>query len=692
MVSSRLARSAPFLILVAALGFLALLGQAIWRMREAAWVQAQETVQNNAQSLQRGIGQTIATLDLSIIGAQENLLVEGFAGLTPDQQRRVLFDRAATLEYLRAILVLDADGRVQFDSSGRVPLFLDFGDTDYFIAHRDDPGRGLFISLPFRNRVDGEWFIALSRRRIDGDGRFAGVVAGALSLEALRRRFDSVQLSGSGTLGLFDRRGQVVLRMPGEPMFGQPADAVVLADTPAGPEVSTHTMDGAERLRFVLPIEATPLLVHAGVATADIRARWLGPARFSLAAAAGLMAVLALALLLQRIEWRRRQHAEHDLAQSEARFRTLAENAGDLVTLVDLDGTRLYASPAAERILGVPPQALVGHHILQDIPEPERQRLGTLLWQLQTGAISECLLQVTVPHAASGRPVPLEVATRAVVDPDTGRPTGFVATVRDVSERMAQEAVRRRLDHELQQIGRRITVSALSSGLAHEIQQPLTAIANYARAAVRLLRADVEAKRPVRLQPVLQAMEGAAVQALRAGDIVRSIRDLVGQHAPDYRPEAVEPQIRQAVSFALAGRKDAVAPDLQLAHDLGTLRMDRVQIQQVLVNLIVNALEAMQEVPRPRLLVHAERLAGGIAIAVQDNGPGLTEEQQARIFQPFSSTKQGGLGIGLTICRSIIEAHGGSIGWAAAPGGGSVFRIVLPDAEAPAATGFAPAA
>lgn len=211
------------------------------------------------------------------------------------------------------------------------------------------------------------------------------------------------------------------------------------------------------------------------------------------------------------------------------------------------------------------------------------------------------------------------------------------------------------------------------SALAHEVNQPLTAISNYAAAGLRLMETA-----PERLKPLLERL---SEQATRATEIIRNLRDFVAQHEPEKRVVDVDELFQRAVRLALVGERDATPMiNIQCTPTASSAFIDRIQIEQVVFNLVRNAVEAMAECPR-RVLTLTTDLAREddmIEVSVADTGPGLAPEIRSRLFEPFITTKPAGLGIGLSICRVIVEAHGGKLKADADPEGGTVFRFTIP--------------
>ena len=263
----------------------------------------------------------------------------------------------------------------------------------------------------------------------------------------------------------------------------------------------------------------------------------------------------------------------------------------------------------------------------------------------------------------------------------TGRITGVVTVAHDVTEQRAAEARLASVQADLLRVSRLSAMGAMASGLAHELNQPLAAAANFLNAASRLLggsgerRADTRNDRTVRA-----AVIDASEQILRAGAIVRRLRAFIARGEADLRSDDVGDVIRETCELA---RVDGATRSAELViREPGCGEMvllDRTQLQQVLLNLIRNAAEALGATERGRIEIACIRLTGGdVRITVADNGPGLAPEVVQRLFHPFVSTKADGMGVGLAICRTIIEGHGGRLSAEANDGGGTVFTIVLP--------------
>ena len=221
-------------------------------------------------------------------------------------------------------------------------------------------------------------------------------------------------------------------------------------------------------------------------------------------------------------------------------------------------------------------------------------------------------------------------------------------------------------------VARLSELGQMVSALAHEVNQPLTAMANYLRGIRRLLD---DSTPPV----IRQTIEKVAEQGERASGIVQSLRGLVKKQPRPREVENLESMILEMSALVLAGTSRRVDLDLRIAPDARFAFVDRVQIQQVLLNLMRNAVEAMSDLPVRILTVMAGRQGDRIEIVVSDTGPGLSESVHARLFEAFVTSKAEGLGIGLSISRTIVEGHGGELTADSEPGRGAIFRFTVPD-------------
>jgi len=366
-----------------------------------------------------------------------------------------------------------------------------------------------------------------------------------------------------------------------------------------------------------------------------------------------------------------------DAAASEsALLRSILETMPDAMVVIDHRGIIQSFSTAAERLFGYSPEAVCGHNVTMLMPSPYREQHDRYLERYLTTGERHIIGigRVVVGLRKDGSTFPMELSVGEVNQEGRRLFTGFV---RDLTE---QQQTERRL-HELQQgllhVSRLRSMGQMAAALAHELNQPLTATTNYIRAAVRLL--DLAQPDVARIR---QALNLAVEQTLRSGDIIRRLRAFVTRGEVTRQPENLAKLIEEASALALVGTKErGIKVLISTDPNLPLGAVDRVQIQQVLLNLIRNAIEAMDGQEVRELSVGTSRDNDLILVSVTDTGGGIPPEIEAKLFQPFVTTKQEGMGIGLSVCRTIVEAHGGRLWAEPNPGGGTVFRFTVPASE-----------
>jgi two-component system sensor kinase FixL len=366
--------------------------------------------------------------------------------------------------------------------------------------------------------------------------------------------------------------------------------------------------------------------------------------------------------------------AEPDaLASESALLRSILETVPDAMIVIDHRGIVQSFSKAAERLFGYTPAEVHGQNVKMLMPSPYRgQHDGYLKRYLTTGERRIIGIgRVVVGLRKDGSTFPMELSVGEVRQDGHRLFTGFV---RDLTERQQTERRLQELQDGLLHVSRLRSMGQMAAALAHELNQPLTATANYLRAALRM----IEQPEP-NVARVRQAMNLAAQQTLRSGEIIRRLRAFVARGEVAKRPESVAKVIEEASALALVGAKErGIKVLIRIDPDLPTAAVDRVQIQQVLLNLIRNAVEAMEGHEVRELSIGTATEAGSVLVSVADTGGGIPPEIETRLFQPFVTTKADGMGIGLSVCRTIVEAHGGRL-WVEPNGSnGSVFRFTLP--------------
>ncbi|MAB14812.1 PAS domain-containing sensor histidine kinase [Parvibaculum sp.] len=356
-------------------------------------------------------------------------------------------------------------------------------------------------------------------------------------------------------------------------------------------------------------------------------------------------------------------------------FRMLLATAVDGILVIDERGELLIYNDACEKLFGYTPQEVIGQNIRMLMPEPYRhEHDGYLKAYRDTGEKKIIGIGREVKALrkdGSEFPVYLSVGEGQL---DERRV--FVGIVHDITVR--REATRRlqETQAELVHMSRFNEMGQMTSSLAHELNQPLAAIMNYLSAAGRTL-AKLDAPEAARARDLMQK---ASDQSARAGQIIRHLRDFVEKRDHNRREENLNLLVEEAVEFALLGSDDLdVHVDIELEDGLPAVFADRIQIQQVILNLARNAVEAMQDCPLRRLSVTTSHLDDGfIRTSIADTGPGLASEVAENLFQPFITTKEKGMGIGLSICWSIVDAHGGELWAEKNEAGGTSFHFRLP--------------
>lgn len=367
------------------------------------------------------------------------------------------------------------------------------------------------------------------------------------------------------------------------------------------------------------------------------------------------------------------------VAGVEEHLRSILATVPDALVLIDDMGSIISFSAAAEKMFGFAESEVLGENVSMLMPSPDRERHDGYLKNYRDTGVRKIIGigRVTTARHRDGNTFPIELSVGETWVDGKRVFTGFI---HDLTKRREADLRLRDIQSELAHVGRISELGTLASSLAHELNQPLTAITSYCQGAADLLEGELDAER---LKMAKEAMRETAEQALRAGQIVRRMRDFLGHGETEHRVESLSRIVTEANALALVGSREHgidVQVDLDSAHDL--VFVDRIQIQQVLFNLIRNAIEAMLDGAARALTISASQGPPDmVTVCIQDTGSGISESVAPQLFQPFVTSKVAGMGIGLSICRTIIEAHGGRIWYEPGPDSGTIFRFTLPSAE-----------
>jgi PAS domain S-box-containing protein len=387
--------------------------------------------------------------------------------------------------------------------------------------------------------------------------------------------------------------------------------------------------------------------------------------------------------LLKAANWELHQEiaqraaAEQEVRDERNRFRNLVDIISHGIVEIDLNWIITYANAAYHQILEYPQGSLMGKCVWDIFrPDPsEARRYFEKVIHEQPVPISFYSRRLTL----TGKYVDLKVDWNYKRDAQ-GNISGFVVAVTDVTQqRRAEEAAQERLN-QLSHVFRVFTMNQMVSGLAHELNQPLAAISNFAQACRHWVQ-DFTMENQDKL---LKLIEQISLQADRAGQIIRRLRDFVRRADSSRTQENINDLVKDVFHLMeIEARVHSICLETDLAPDLPRITVDRIQIEQVITNLVKNAMDATEDLPlkfRHITVKTGLNAEGGVEVSVTDTGKGIDEKELNRLFEPFYTTKQSGMGFGLAISRSIVEAHGGRLNAVRNSHRGMTFRFALPKA------------
>jgi len=642
---------AAFSLVLIAITWGAVFAQARFERSEAIAAAVRQNA-NRAIALEEFVARTLQTADSAMLHiAGEFHHVNGTAArpqlLTGDIVRNRLF---------AAVSVADAKGDIIATSFNPPPVNLNVAKADTFVAHvRRDTGK-LYFGKPRYSKRLGEAVVGVSRRINGPDGSFAGVVNIQMPQERFTDFHAHADVKPTDMIGVVGLDGVVRARRTGtDSSCGQDLSQSVATRMQRQGRDGTYegggALDGIQRFIAHRRVAGHPIFVTSGIGRDEVLTPLAKRHRAYFVGAAWLTAgILAFAVLLIAA-LHRLQRAASELAEANERLHE-AQRIGQIGDWVyDLEkgfthwSDQLYAMNRRDPAQGPPTYPEMVSHL----DEPSRRVLERAIGlAIRSGEKQEYQMTVRFANGDVSHRQTVAVPTRG----SNGRVVRLHGTDQDISARKLLETLQAEIAH----LSRTEAMNTMAATLAHEINQPLAAASNYLVGVRRLLtRSGGEA-------PVQEGLDAAAQQIRLAGDIIRRIRDMVSNKETWHESAAVSEIVEDSVSLiAMANRYPDIDLQVEIYPAAAVITGDRVQIQQVLINLVRNACDAVSEVEQPQIGICADRLGPDIRICVSDNGPGISDS--CDLFAPFSTSKESGLGLGLLISRTIVEAHGGRI-WA----------------------------
>lgn len=371
--------------------------------------------------------------------------------------------------------------------------------------------------------------------------------------------------------------------------------------------------------------------------------------------------------------WRIENSEFQDSSSLQSILSSILQSVPDAMIVIDDRGIIMAFSRAAETLFGYKSEDVVGENIKCLMTDTDQSHHDQYIRNYLTTGERQIIGigRIVEARLANGDSIPVELK---IGEANIGERKLFTGFIRDITEKQANVHRIGELQAELSNFSRLSAVGTMASAMAHELNQPLTAVANYLEAARDMLDDPSSDD----LAMVQEAMAAAAEQSIRAGQIVRRLRDYVSRGELDLRPFPLKEIIDDAVTIAKVGIDGPLARVVLRLDDPDVKVMaDRLQLRQVFANLVRNAIEALAETENPQVWIHGRQVGEEIIVEVRDNGPGLSEDLLHSPFEAFQTTKATGMGLGLSICQTIVEAHGSSIQVASEPGTGACFTFTL---------------
>lgn len=679
-------RSIVFFTAAIVIAIAAIVSVDIWHRLRETLDRATESSRTLARAIERHASEKVSGID-QVLAALAETIADELDGAGAVSVHDALAARAAVAHGVIAFLALDSAGHVVHASHAVRPGEVDLSDRDYFRAHLRGQDDVLFMGAPetgWIGAAEGQPYVGLSRRISGPDGAFKGVIVAAVSPRYFEEFYESLNIGPRDVIRLFRRDGILLARAPTKndllgASFAELDPFLSELQTKAsGVFIRPFATDGVERITAYESVNEYPLVAAVSRSVPDLTELWRHGAVVEIAVALLLSVILIVLVAWLIREVGRREGMQESLAESHERLRSMFETVPDGVIAIDEAGRINSFNRIAERLFGFEAAEVLGQNVSILMPSPYRERHDAYIDRYhRTGERRVIGIgRIVVGQRKDGSTFPMELTIGEAKVRGRRVFTGFV---RDITERQTSEKRLQELQDELVHVARLSELGQMSSALAHELNQPLAAVRNYVEACRRMI---ASADMP-QADGACRALEKALAQADRAGEIIRRLRQLVEKKAPRRGLEDMNKVVEEATALALVGTARAgIRVGFTFAPDLAPVLMDKIQIQQVIVNLVRNAVDAMASVQERNIRITTEQDSDATIVRVCDSGPGLAPEVCDRLFQPFVTTKEKGLGVGLSICRTIIQAHDGQLWAEPNPDRGVTFAFKLPLAPA----------
>jgi PAS domain S-box-containing protein len=683
---------------VAAIGSIVILAFAgssaydAWRSYSRTVRSTERELRNIANALAEQTVWSLQAVDLLVLDTarwyrSDGRELEGQSRNLPrDEVNSALASLAAGVKQVRQVSIMDAQGNQIYHSRDVPALSHNIADRSYFMAQRDDPNRGLFMSEPLTTRTEGRTAVILSRRLDDEQGHFAGIVAANVDLEDLNQFYQAVDVGPGSHIALLRDDGTLLVRTPHLPdIVGRKFP--VLSSPPSEPDARIlNPIDGRSNFIAIVPVRDSSLVLtvtrDAGVALQTWRDETIRVAIRTLIVA--LLGFLLLALLLRQIK--RVASGQRALRESEERYALAMEGANEGHWDLDVTADRLFLSPQMKVLDGqsgdVPVSSGTDWMSRIDLHPEDRPLLDARLKDHFEGRVPrfECEFRVRHPD---GEWHWLLARGRCFFD-ESHKPVRFVGSAMDVSAQKRAQIEKERLESQLRQSQKMEAMGTLAGGIAHDFNNVLGAILGYGELATQQAGQNAALRRY--LDNVMHAAE-------RAKTLVERILGFSRSGLGDQVQVNVQSEVNETLELLAASLPIGVRLEAHLEAGNAAVIGDPTYLHQVTMNLCTNAVQAMEhggvlkvaveraQLSEPRTLARGSLLAGDyVRLTVSDTGAGISPEALERVFDPFFTTKavNQGTGLGLSLVHGIVADLGGAIDVASKVGEGTRFEIWLP--------------